>query len=557
MEDVIVTNRDPATDGDGEGVARRHWKQNPEAVRANILDVARKAFVAHGLTGAKIDDIAAGTETSKRMIYYYFGDKEGLYRAVLEDTYARVRAAEDRLDLASLHPVEALRRLAEFTFDHHAENTDFIRLVMVENLHNAAHMEKVEDIAGKNVSAVGLLDEIYQRGCAEGLFRRGLTALELRWHISALAFFNVANRPTFSHLYGDSLFDPKGQQQLRRHIGDMLLRFVMKPGLSVEEAAVRPVTETRAIHPDIYRFRETWDATWATLPTEGDATTRRLHFESVSRSLRLPSPEGVETDEEHWIDTESGPVRVRLFRPPDPEPLPAVVYLHGGAWRQGSPETHWNITSRMAAWSGHLVISVDYALAPEAAYPAALHQIPAVLTWARDHASMLGIDPERLSIAGDGAGGNLAAAVALMCRDAGLPLAAQLLIYPICDFDTSRPSCSEYAEGPLWTLAQLLSAHAGYCPDVTLRLSDPLVAPLLASSHEGLPPCYLALAEHDPMRDSGAAYGEALRAAGVPVQVDPGVGLVRDYLQAIGFGTAAEDRLREMSAWLKEEVAAR
>ncbi|WP_226628837.1 alpha/beta hydrolase fold domain-containing protein [Alloyangia pacifica] len=547
-----MTNSD--SESSGNGAARRHWKQNPEAVRANILEVARRAFVTHGLTGAKIDDIAAGTETSKRMIYYYFGDKEGLYRAVMEDAYARVRAAEDELELASLHPVEALRRLAEFTFDHHAEHADFVRLVMVENLHNARHMEKAGDLSGQNISAIRLLDAIYQRGCAEGLFRRGLSALELHWHISALAIFNVANRATFSSLFGDSLFEPKGQQQLRRHVGDMLLRFVMRPGLSVEEASVRPIAETRAIHPDIYRFRETWDATWATLPTEGDAATRRLHFESVSRSLRLPSPEGVETDEEHWIDTDCGPVRVRLFRPPGTEPLPALIYLHGGAWRQGSPETHWNITSRLAAWSGHLVISVDYALAPEHPYPEALQQMPAVIAWAREQAATLGLDPARLSIGGDGAGGNLAAAATLICRDAGVPLAAQLLIYPVCDFDTSRPSCSEYSEGPLWTLAQLLSAHAQYCPDMTLRERDPLVAPLLAADHSGLPRAYLALAEHDPLRDSGLAYAGALEAAGVPAEVDPGKGLVRDYLHAIGFGSAAEDRLRDMSAWLKRTV---
>ncbi|MCA0941903.1 alpha/beta hydrolase fold domain-containing protein [Salipiger pacificus] len=552
MEESIVMNSGPASDGNG--TARRHWKQNPEAVRANILEVARKAFVAHGLIGAKIDEIAAGTETSKRMIYYYFGDKEGLYRAVLEDAYAQMRAAEDDLELASLHPVEALRRLAEFTFDHHASHADFVRLVMVENMHNARHMQKAGDLSGQNISAIRLLDEIYQRGCAEGLFRRGLTAVELHWHISALAIFNVANRATFSSLFGGSLFEPKGQQQLRRHVGDMLLRFVMKPGLSVEEASTKPIAEARAIHPDIYRFRETWDATWATLPTEGDAATRRLHFESVSRSLRLPSPEGVETDEEHWIDTECGPVRVRLFRPPGAEPLPGLVFLHGGAWRQGSPETHWNITARLAAWSGYLVISVDYALAPEHTYPEALQQVPAVLGWARDHAAVLGLDPDRLSIGGDGAGANLAAAATLICRDAGVKLAAQLLIYPVCDFDTTRPSCAEYAEGPLWTLAQLLSAHAQYCPDTTRRLSDPLISPLLARDHAGLPPAYLALAEHDPLRDSGIAYAEALRAAGVAVEVDAGKGLVRDYLHAIGFGSAAEDRLREMSAWLKTQA---
>ncbi len=552
MEDVSVKKREPAPNGDSP--ARRNWKQNPEAVRANILKVAREAFVANGLTGAKIDEIAARTETSKRMIYYDFGDTAGLCRAVLQAAWARVRSAEDELELASLHPVEALRRLAEFTFDHHAEDRDFVRLVMVENIHDARHMQSDGDMAGQNISAIRLLDEIYQRGCAAGLFRRGLTALELHWHISALAVFNVSNRATFSSLFGDDLFTPKGQQQLRRHVGDMMLRFVMKPGLSVEEASSKPISETRVIHPDIYRFRETWDATWASLPTDGDAATRRLHFESVSRSLRLPSPEGVETDEEHWIDSEAEPVRVRLFRPEGPEPLPALIYLHGGAWRQGSPETHWNITARLAALSGYLVISADYALAPEAPYPAALQQIGAVVAWAKAQHEMLGIDPGKLAIGGDGAGGNLAAVTALRCRDAGVPLSAQLLIYPICDFDTTRPSAQVNREGPLWTLDQLMAAQEQYCPDIRQRTRDPQLAPLLASSHAGLPPAYIALAEHDPLRDSGAAYAEALEAAGVPVAVDPGSGLVRDYLHAIGFGTVAEERLRGMGGWLRSQA---
>ncbi|WP_157018938.1 TetR/AcrR family transcriptional regulator [Mesorhizobium xinjiangense] len=208
---------------------RRSWKQDPDGVRANILQVAREAFANKGLTGAKIEEIAARTATSKRMIYYYFGDKEGLYREVLADAYRRMRVAEDTLDLEDMPPVDALRKLAEFTFDHHRTSRDFIRLVMIENVHNGQHMPDAAEISGQNSSAIRLLEDIYDRGREAGLFRPGLSAVELHWHISALCYFNVSNRATFSQIFGDELFKPEGQTNLRRHVGDMVLRFVLMP----------------------------------------------------------------------------------------------------------------------------------------------------------------------------------------------------------------------------------------------------------------------------------------------------------------------------------------
>lgn len=170
------------------------------------------------------------TATSKRMIYYYFGDKEGLYREVLVDAYHQMRAAEDALDLEDMPPVEALRKLAEFTFDHHRTSRDFIRLVMIENVHDGQHMPDATEISGQNSSAIRLLEDIYTRGCATGLFRQGLTAVELHWHISALCYFNVSNRATFSQIFGGDLFEPEGQTALRSHVGDMILRFVLDLG---------------------------------------------------------------------------------------------------------------------------------------------------------------------------------------------------------------------------------------------------------------------------------------------------------------------------------------
>src|SRR5690606_8810204 len=134
--------------------ARSGWKQDPAGVRKNILAVAMTEFAANGLSGARIDDIAAKTNTSKRMIYYYFGDKDGLYGRVLEEAYRQVRTGEQELELDHLPPIEALRRLAEFTFDHHSMHPDFIRIVMIENIHHGAYLEQSELIRLLNAGAI-------------------------------------------------------------------------------------------------------------------------------------------------------------------------------------------------------------------------------------------------------------------------------------------------------------------------------------------------------------------------------------------------------------------
>ncbi|WP_172294334.1 alpha/beta hydrolase fold domain-containing protein [Pseudoruegeria sp. HB172150] len=540
-----------ASEGRTGDSQRGGWKQDPDAVRRNILQVAREVFAQHGLSGARIDEIAARTRTSKRMIYYYFGDKEKLYRAVLEDAYAGMRKGEDALDLGTLHPVEALRQLAEFTFEHHRHAPDFVRLVMIENVHEGEHMSRSEIIAGQNSSVIRLLEDIYKRGVEAGLFRKGLSALELHWHISAVSIFNVSNRATFSRIFGDDLFTERGQRMLRRHVGDMILGLVMKPGLSAELDLPRPKEEARMINPDIFRFLEVWDAKWATLSTDATPADRRLHFEGVARDMRLPTPPEVETDEEHWIDSDGGPVRVRIFRHSSGGSQPALIYMHGGGWMQGSPETHWDITARLAAWNRQTVISVDYALAPEHPFPDAYQQILAIAKWAHIEADKLGIDPARIAIGGDSAGGNLAACVALTCRDEDVPLCAQLLIYPACDFDRSRPSYEENAEGPLLKVAGMAATNALYCADVQQLNSDARIAPLAASTHAGLPPAYIAVAQNDPLRDSGLAYAEALMSAGVDVTTDSGEGLIHGYLRAMEYCEDSEAKLRAMAGWLR------
>jgi AcrR family transcriptional regulator len=211
------------------GSGRSGWKQDPSGVQRNILAVAMAEFAANGLSGARIDEIAAKTHTSKRMIYYYFGDKDGLYRRVLEEAYRKVRAGEQELELDHLPPVAALQRLAEFTFDHHSRNPDFIRIVMIENIHHGAYLEQSDLIRLLNAGAIQSLEAICRRGCDAGLFRDDVSPLELHWHISAMSFFNVSNRATFSRIFGNALFAPKGQRALRRHLVEMVVGLALKP----------------------------------------------------------------------------------------------------------------------------------------------------------------------------------------------------------------------------------------------------------------------------------------------------------------------------------------
>ncbi|WP_372604978.1 TetR/AcrR family transcriptional regulator [Actibacterium sp.] len=205
------------------------WKQNPEAVQRDILRIATEEFSKNGLSGARIDEIAAKTKTSKRMIYYYFGDKETLYTRALEAAYAKVREGERKLDLADLPPDQALGRLVAFTFDHHRRNPDFIRMVMIENVHHAEYLAQSKVLRDVNVTAIDRLADIIARGEASGLFRPGLNATELHWQISALSFFNVSNKPTFSALYGGELYTRNGQQALRDNAVEMILSYVRAP----------------------------------------------------------------------------------------------------------------------------------------------------------------------------------------------------------------------------------------------------------------------------------------------------------------------------------------
>ncbi len=209
-------------DGSDQGalVAR---KLDPERTRRDILAVARAEFAEHGLSGARVDAIAAKTRTTKRMIYYYFGSKDGLYLAVLEQAYGEIRAIEQELDLARLPPGDAIRRMVEFTFDYQEAHPDFIRLVSIENIHHGRYLAQSAAIRALNVSVIAELAAILARGEREGVFRTGLDPVDVHMLISAFCFFRVSNRHTFGALFGQDLSDPALRARHRHMIGDAVL----------------------------------------------------------------------------------------------------------------------------------------------------------------------------------------------------------------------------------------------------------------------------------------------------------------------------------------------
>ena len=197
-----------------------------ERTRAHILEVASREFADRGYDGARVDEIAALTRTTKRMIYYYFGGKRQLYVACLERAYARIRSDERRVDVAHLGPVTAIRRIAETTFDHHEAHPEFIRLVSVENVHHGQHIRELASLADLNTPIVRLLEQLLERGWTAGLFRRDVDALDVHMMISSFCVFRFANRYTFGAIFGRDLADPADRDRYRTMVGDMVLRYL-------------------------------------------------------------------------------------------------------------------------------------------------------------------------------------------------------------------------------------------------------------------------------------------------------------------------------------------
>ena len=224
---------------------------------------------------------------------------------------------------------------------------------------------------------------------------------------------------------------------------------------------------------------------------------------------------------------------VRIYRPVGSGPVPTIVFIHGGGFVIGSIETHDDharLLCRDVGPAGAVVVSVDYRLAPEHPFPAGFEDCLAATRWVGEHVAELGGDADRIVVAGDSAGGNLAAAVSLAVRDAGPRLAAQLLLYPTVDFDPAGayPSRAENASGFFLTAEDMLWFGQQYVPAGT-DVRDPRASVLHAPDLSGLPPAVVATAEYDPLRDEGEAYAAALEAAGVTVVVRRSAGMIHGF----------------------------
>lgn len=200
--------------------------RDAERTRADILAVATREFADRGYAGGRINEIADKTSTTKRMIYYYFGGKEQLYVAVLEEAYRTIRTLEQALDVEHLDPVEAIRELAGLTFDHHESHPDFIRLVSIENTHRAEHLARSNVLSGLANPAVDVLGAILQRGWDAGVFREDVDALDVHQIISAYCIFRTANRHTFGAIFDRDMLDPALRDHQRRMLSDLVVAFL-------------------------------------------------------------------------------------------------------------------------------------------------------------------------------------------------------------------------------------------------------------------------------------------------------------------------------------------
>ena len=280
----------------------------------------------------------------------------------------------------------------------------------------------------------------------------------------------------------------------------------------------------------------------------GVADLRALY---ADRPMPFPA-EPVARVEDRTLPGPAGGIPVRVYRPEAAGTPPALVYFHGGGWVMCNLDTHDGSVRKLANASGCLVVSVDYRLAPEHPFPAALEDCYAATRWVAAHARSLGARPGPLAVAGDSAGGNLAAAVALLARERGGPeLALQLLVYPITDCDLDRPSYRENGEGFLLTRDATAWFWEQYVPDAAAR-RNPLAAPMAAEDLSGLPPACVITAEYDPLRDEAEAYAARLREAGVPVTCTRYPGMIHGFLAYADFVDGGRRAVAEAGAALRE-----
>ncbi len=197
--------------------------RDPDRTRASILEAATREFARHGLGGARVDRIAERAGANKRMLYYYFGDKDGVFLAALERSYAQIRNAEQALDLEHRDPREAVRRLVQFTWRYYLEHPEFMTLLNSENLHKGRHVGRSVRVHEMHVPLVKLLGRVLRRGAREGLFRKGVDPVQLYISIAGEGYFYLSNRYTLSRIFDRDLMAPRALRSRAKHVTEMIL----------------------------------------------------------------------------------------------------------------------------------------------------------------------------------------------------------------------------------------------------------------------------------------------------------------------------------------------
>lgn len=285
--------------------------------------------------------------------------------------------------------------------------------------------------------------------------------------------------------------------------------------------------------------------------TTPEAARDRFRTMTAARK-QMSTDEPVDQVRDLSIPGPAGAIPIRVYRPAIGGAAPALIYFHGGGWVLGDLDSHDHVCRAIANAVPCAVVSVDYRLAPEAKFPAAVHDSYAALEWVASNADELGIDSGRIAVGGDSAGGNLSAVISHMARDRGGPMPVyQVLIYPATDMRMVAPSMEENADGPLLTRASMLWFIDHYLNDEKDKI-DPLASPLLAADVSGLPPAFVLTAECDPLRDEGEQYGEKLKAAGVPVDIKRYDGMPHGFFSFGAALPAAKEAMADTTARLSK-----
>jgi acetyl esterase len=311
-----------------------------------------------------------------------------------------------------------------------------------------------------------------------------------------------------------------------------------------------------ALHPYLRRLLEKS----AGLPPMSSVPLARIRAGDVRRSSTGLPLAKVQGTEDHLIPGPRGELRVRLYRPPaavSGAPLPATVFFHGSGFVICSIESHDEMCRHICAGTGGIVVSVDYALAPENPYPAAPDDCLAALRWTAGQSSRLGIDVRRIAVAGDSAGGNLATVTALRVRNEGCGpvLRAQLLLYPVTDHYTARHASYGYLpDGLSLSADDMIWFWDHYLPDRTLATRAE-VSPLRAANLSGSPPTLIITARYDVLHDEGIAYAVRLREAGVPTELRSYADANHGFMFWVGAMDTATEAMDSACQWLKQRLA--